>query len=155
MNNENVKEDASNQNLDNNKFSYVEDDDQEENLVDGSPHDVCLTSHRCLSTVVKAQGNVNINAIDHIEDGMEVDNSEIEGTPGVDNVGMVLRNRREQTYSNRRIEEALSLYEQELLEDDEEDDRDWLPFRRFTVQKKWFCTNCTMANFDDSVCCDV
>lgn len=155
MNTENVKEDASNQNLDNNKFSYVEDDDQEENLLDGSPHDVCFTSHRCLSTVVKAQGNVNNNAIDHIEDGMEVNNSEIEGTPGVDNGGMVLRNRREQTYSNRRIEEALSLYEQELLEDDEEDDRDWLPFRRFTVQKKWFCTNCTMPNFDDSVCCDL
>ncbi|XP_057814818.1 histone deacetylase 15 isoform X2 [Cryptomeria japonica] len=156
MSNGNVIEDACKPNLDGDKNSYVENDDQEENLPDGSPHDICLTSERSLSTVVRVQENGSDNAIYHSEDGMEVNISEIEGTPGVDNVGLApFRNRREQSCSSRRLEEALALYEQELLEDDDEDDKDWLPFRRFAVQTKWFCTNCTMANFDDSVYCDL
>ncbi|KAI0527013.1 hypothetical protein KFK09_002609 [Dendrobium nobile] len=37
---------------------------------------------------------------------------------------------------------------------DEEDDSDWEPVNHL-VFKKWFCSNCTMPNFDDVYHCDV
>ncbi|KAH7675268.1 Histone deacetylase family protein [Dioscorea alata] len=44
------------------------------------------------------------------------------------------------------------LYKEEFYDDD--DDSDWEPVHHF-VMKKWFCTNCTMPNFDDVSHCDV
>ncbi|XP_042430365.1 histone deacetylase 15-like isoform X4 [Zingiber officinale] len=37
---------------------------------------------------------------------------------------------------------------------DDEDDSDWEPVSPFII-KKWFCTNCTMPNFDDVCHCEV
>lgn len=39
------------------------------------------------------------------------------------------------------------------LEDDE-DDSDWEPFLEPLAVRKWFCTNCTMVNFDGFVFCE-
>ncbi|RWR95782.1 Histone deacetylase superfamily [Cinnamomum micranthum f. kanehirae] len=49
------------------------------------------------------------------------------------------------------------LYNQEeyIDDDDEDDDSDWEPLQKHADRKKWFCTNCTMANYDDVVHCNV
>lgn len=44
------------------------------------------------------------------------------------------------------------MYENQNLFDDDDDDSDWEPLQKVV---KWFCTNCTMVNFDDIVHCDV
>ncbi|XP_024027272.1 histone deacetylase 15 [Morus notabilis] len=46
------------------------------------------------------------------------------------------------------------MYENQNLidDDDDDDDSDWEPLQKVV---KWFCTNCTMVNFDDIVHCDV
>ncbi|WOL15300.1 histone deacetylase 15 isoform X3 [Canna indica] len=46
------------------------------------------------------------------------------------------------------------LYFQADYDDDEDDDSDWEPVSPFVI-KKWFCTNCTMPNFDDVCHCEV
>lgn len=46
------------------------------------------------------------------------------------------------------------LFMQDHYDDDEDDDSDWEPVNHF-ILKKWFCTNCTMPNFDDVCHCDV
>lgn len=49
------------------------------------------------------------------------------------------------------------LYNQQeyIDDDDEDDDSDWEPLQKHADRKKWFCTNCTMANYDDVVHCNV
>lgn len=48
------------------------------------------------------------------------------------------------------------MYEsQNLLDDEDEDDSDWEPLEKHVEVMKWFCTNCTMLNFDDIDHCDV
>lgn len=48
------------------------------------------------------------------------------------------------------------MYEsQNLLDDEDEDDSDWEPLQKHVEVMKWFCTNCTMLNFDDIDHCDV
>ena len=44
---------------------------------------------------------------------------------------------------------------QNLFDDDDDDDSDWEPLQKQVEILKWFCTNCTMVNFDDVVYCDV
>ncbi|GMH21382.1 hypothetical protein Nepgr_023224 [Nepenthes gracilis] len=39
--------------------------------------------------------------------------------------------------------------------DDDEDDSDWEPLQEQMAVTKWFCTNCTMINFDGAVQCDI
>ncbi|KAG6530599.1 histone deacetylase 15-like isoform X2 [Zingiber officinale] len=51
---------------------------------------------------------------------------------------------------NSTLEE---LYLQEEYDEDE-DDSDWEPVSPFLI-RKWFCTNCTMPNFDDVCHCEV
>lgn len=46
------------------------------------------------------------------------------------------------------------LYMQGHYDDEDDDDSDWEPVNQF-ILKKWFCTNCTMPNFDDVCHCDV
>lgn len=46
------------------------------------------------------------------------------------------------------------LYLQEYYDDEDDDDIDWEPVERL-ILRKWFCTNCTMPNFDDVCHCDV
>ncbi|XP_020529285.1 histone deacetylase 15 isoform X2 [Amborella trichopoda] len=54
------------------------------------------------------------------------------------------------------FQDLINLYnEQDYLEDDDDNDSDWDPFSASLVNKKWFCINCTMANFDDVLHCDV
>lgn len=43
---------------------------------------------------------------------------------------------------------------QDHYDDEDEDDSDWEPVNHFYI-KKWFCTNCTLPNFDDVSHCDV
>ncbi|KAG9456774.1 hypothetical protein H6P81_001282 [Aristolochia fimbriata] len=47
-------------------------------------------------------------------------------------------------------------YEQNeyLDDDDDDDDSDWEPSEENNVINKWFCTNCTMANFEDVLHCN-
>ncbi|XP_074574248.1 histone deacetylase 15-like isoform X2 [Curcuma longa] len=52
---------------------------------------------------------------------------------------------------NSTLEE---LYLQEEYDEDDEDDSDWEPVSPFLI-RKWFCTNCTMPNFDDVCHCEV
>lgn len=40
-------------------------------------------------------------------------------------------------------------------DEDDEDDSDWEPLQKLREIVKWFCTNCTMANLDVAVHCDV
>ena len=47
------------------------------------------------------------------------------------------------------------MYDNQNLFDDEDDDSDWEPLEKPVEVLKWFCTNCTMVNFDDVVHCDV
>ena len=46
------------------------------------------------------------------------------------------------------------LYMQDQYDDEDDDDSDWEPVNHFII-KKWFCSNCTMPNFDDVCHCDV
>ncbi|KAL9269987.1 Histone deacetylase 15-like protein [Drosera capensis] len=39
------------------------------------------------------------------------------------------------------------------LDDDEEDDMEWDPLREQVTISKWFCTNCTIVNFEGAVHC--
>lgn len=39
--------------------------------------------------------------------------------------------------------------------DEDEDDSDWEPLQKHIEIIKWFCANCTMANLDGVVHCDV
>lgn len=41
----------------------------------------------------------------------------------------------------------------DLEDDDEEDDMEWDPLREQVTISKWFCTNCTIVNFEGSVHC--
>ncbi|XP_068652281.1 histone deacetylase 15-like [Aristolochia californica] len=41
-----------------------------------------------------------------------------------------------------------------LEDDDDDDDSDWEPSQENIVTNKWFCTNCTMANFEDVLHCN-
>lgn len=47
------------------------------------------------------------------------------------------------------------MYNNQNLFDDDDDDSDWEPLQKHVEIMKWFCTNCTMVNFDDVVYCDV
>ncbi|KAL5544718.1 hypothetical protein UlMin_008502 [Ulmus minor] len=47
------------------------------------------------------------------------------------------------------------MYDNQNLFDDEDDDSDWEPLEKPVEVLKWFCTNCTMVNFDDVVHCDI
>lgn len=42
-----------------------------------------------------------------------------------------------------------------FYDDDEDDDSDWEPLQKHADCKKWFCTNCTTANYDNVVHCNV
>ena len=42
----------------------------------------------------------------------------------------------------------------EQYEDEDDEDSDWEPVMRMTCEK-WFCVNCTMANFEDGSHCEV
>ena len=42
-----------------------------------------------------------------------------------------------------------------LFDDDDDSDSDWEPLEKHVEVKRWFCTNCTMLNFDDIVHCEV
>ncbi|KAJ6796528.1 histone deacetylase 15-like isoform X2 [Iris pallida] len=46
------------------------------------------------------------------------------------------------------------LYLQEHYDDEDNDDSDWEPVNHLMI-RKWFCTNCTMPNFNDVCHCDV
>ncbi|XP_020255975.1 histone deacetylase 15-like isoform X1 [Asparagus officinalis] len=59
----------------------------------------------------------------------------------------------EQNLDQRKVSTLQDLYMQDHY-DDEDDDSDWEPVNHFII-KKWFCTNCTMPNFDDTCQCDV
>jgi len=39
--------------------------------------------------------------------------------------------------------------------DDDEDDSDWEPLLEPLAVRKWFCTNCTMVNFEGFDVCEV
>ncbi|XP_042430363.1 histone deacetylase 15-like isoform X2 [Zingiber officinale] len=58
--------------------------------------------------------------------------------------------------SKRMKHERDSTLQELYLQDeyDDEDDSDWEPVSPFII-KKWFCTNCTMPNFDDVCHCEV
>ncbi|XP_050259424.1 histone deacetylase 15 [Quercus robur] len=47
------------------------------------------------------------------------------------------------------------MYNNQDLFDDEDDDSDWEPAQERVEIKKWFCTNCTMVNLDDTIHCDI
>jgi len=46
------------------------------------------------------------------------------------------------------------LYMQDQYDDEDDDDSGCEPVNHFII-KKWFCSNCTMPNFDDACHCDV
>ncbi|KAG6484261.1 hypothetical protein ZIOFF_061056 [Zingiber officinale] len=58
----------------------------------------------------------------------------------------------QQRMKHERDSTLQELYLQD--EYDDEDDSDWEPVSPFII-KKWFCTNCTMPNFDDVCHCEV
>ncbi|XP_048329333.2 histone deacetylase 15 [Ziziphus jujuba] len=44
------------------------------------------------------------------------------------------------------------MYNNQNLFDDDDDDSDWEPLQKHVEIVKWFCTNCTMVNFDVAYC---
>ncbi|GLT53065.1 hypothetical protein SLA2020_263610 [Shorea laevis] len=44
---------------------------------------------------------------------------------------------------------------QGLFDEDDDDDGDWEPAQEHVETVKWFCTNCTMVNFNDVNQCDI
>lgn len=59
--------------------------------------------------------------------------------------------------SQQRSETSENMCDQQayFYDDDEDDDSDWEPLQKHEVIKKWFCTNCTMANFENVMHCNV
>lgn len=47
------------------------------------------------------------------------------------------------------------MYNDQYDYDDDDDDSDWEPLPEPTAVIRWFCVNCTMANRDDVIHCDV
>ncbi|KAF5730382.1 Histone deacetylase 15 isoform 1 [Tripterygium wilfordii] len=47
------------------------------------------------------------------------------------------------------------MYNNQDLFDDDDDDSDWEPIQKHVEITKWFCTNCTMVNYDDILHCDI
>lgn len=47
------------------------------------------------------------------------------------------------------------MYNKQYDYDEDDDDSDWEPLQKHIEIIKWFCANCTMANLDDVVHCDV
>lgn len=59
-------------------------------------------------------------------------------------------------HSKQKGNALCDLHHQELFDDvdyDEDEDSDWEPVHHLVI-KKWFCSNCTMPNFDDAYQCD-
>lgn len=129
-------------------------DDEEENLSDNVAINNMGTipqGQACMAVTV--EGIAHANSVGCGRNGREGS----EKVTAAEDMGHVsIENIREQGRNRKSSEQLLALYEQEgLLEDDEDDDDvDWEPFEGVTVQMKWYCTNCTMANSDDSVHCD-
>eukprot|EP00249_Psilotum_nudum_P019805 c27426_g1_i2 orf=1077-3047(-) len=63
--------------------------------------------------------------------------------------------KRDSRRMRRRTEELLAVYENEGEWEDEDDDKDWEPRTVLQLQLRWFCTNCNMPNFDDSLHCGI
>ncbi|KAK7819599.1 putative rna-binding protein arp1 [Quercus suber] len=90
------------------------------------------------------------------ENGGEVNRSGISTRDASDNLNANMqpdvihkkaRQQKEMTFQD--------MYNNQDLFDDEDDDSDWEPAQEHVEIKKWFCTNCTMVNLDDTIHCDI
>lgn len=129
-------------------------DDEEENSSDNvAINNTGSIPQRQACMAVTVEGTEHGNAIGCGRNGRE-GSEEVSAAEDMGHVSIA--NIREQGRNRKSSEQLLALYEHEgLLEGDEDDDdTDWEPFEGVAVQMKWYCTNCTMANSDDSVHCD-
>eukprot|EP01018_Ginkgo_biloba_P017006 Gb_27928 [translate_table: standard] len=135
-----------------------EADDQEDYLDyedDGTAEDVGASSSGCLNSDGRVEHHQNFDAVSSAEDRMVVEYLECDKPQGTVDIGQnSFMFERDQVHG-RTLEELLAMYEQEGHLEDDEDDKDWGPYGAFAVRTKWFCTNCTMPNLDDSPHCDM
>eukprot|EP01018_Ginkgo_biloba_P033531 Gb_19579 [translate_table: standard] len=140
-----------------NEDEHDEDDVQEEKLSDDATmQDNSPIPLRHFSTAGIVDGTEQDKAIGCGEAGVAVKPLGSETNPVPEDVEQISFRKKRDQDCGRTLGELLALYDQEgQFQDDDEDDKDWEPFGAFTLQMKWFCTNCTMSNLEDSVYCDV